>query len=91
MAKKDTEFQDSAQDRDDLARVYHAIMARNPEHDFEPTLDRVTQVLDLLGIRNTLSARFTSRARTERRRPRAWWSLWSLNMGCGPAGSLHLI
>lgn len=49
MAKKDTEFQDSAQDRDDLARVYHAIMARNPEHDFEPTLDRVTQVLDLLG------------------------------------------
>lgn len=29
--------------------IYRAIVARNPEHDFEPTLDRVRAVMDLLG------------------------------------------
>ena len=33
----------------ELAEVYRAIVARNPEHDFEPTLDRVREVCDLLG------------------------------------------
>lgn len=39
----------SAQAKADLAEVYGLIMARNPEHDFDPTLDRVAQVCDLLG------------------------------------------
>lgn len=33
----------------ELAEVYASIMARNPEHDFEPTLDRVRQACELLG------------------------------------------
>lgn len=33
----------------DLQQVYREIISRNPEHDFEPTLDRVVAVLDLLG------------------------------------------
>jgi len=32
-----------------LREIYGEIMARNPEHDFEPTLDRVLKVCDLLG------------------------------------------
>lgn len=32
-----------------LREVYAGILARSPEHDFEPTLDRVTAVLELLG------------------------------------------
>ncbi|WP_149202021.1 bifunctional folylpolyglutamate synthase/dihydrofolate synthase [Actinotalea subterranea] len=32
-----------------LREVYAGILARNPEHDFEPTLDRVREVCDLLG------------------------------------------
>ncbi|XBH22452.1 folylpolyglutamate synthase/dihydrofolate synthase family protein [Jonesiaceae bacterium BS-20] len=39
----------SAQAQQDLAQVYGSIMARNPEHDFDPTLDRVRDVCDLLG------------------------------------------
>ena len=39
----------SAQAKQDLAEVYGSIMARNPEHDFDPTLDRVRDVCDLLG------------------------------------------
>ena len=33
----------------ELAEVYAAIIARSPEHDFEPTLDRVREVCELLG------------------------------------------
>src|SRR5690606_25603005 len=29
--------------------IYQAILARNPEHDFEPTLDRVRKACELLG------------------------------------------
>lgn len=29
--------------------IYQHILSRNPEHDFEPTLDRVREVTDLLG------------------------------------------
>lgn len=29
--------------------IYQHILSRNPEHDFEPTLDRVREVCDLLG------------------------------------------
>lgn len=29
--------------------IYQAILARNPEHDFEPTLDRVREACELLG------------------------------------------
>lgn len=32
-----------------LNEVYASIMERNPEHDIDPTLDRVRQVCDLLG------------------------------------------
>jgi len=32
-----------------LREVYAAILDRSPEHDFEPTLDRVREVCDLLG------------------------------------------
>ncbi len=32
-----------------LREIYGEIMARNPEHDFVPTLDRVRDVCDLLG------------------------------------------
>jgi len=32
-----------------LREVYSAILDRSPEHDFEPTLDRVRDVCDLLG------------------------------------------
>jgi len=32
-----------------LGEVYQAILDRSPEHDFEPTLDRVREVCDLLG------------------------------------------
>jgi len=32
-----------------LGEVYDEIVSRAPEHDFEPTLDRVQRVLDLLG------------------------------------------
>ncbi|HWS57597.1 MAG TPA: folylpolyglutamate synthase/dihydrofolate synthase family protein [Actinotalea sp.] len=34
---------------DALREVYAGILERSPEHDFEPTLDRVRQVCDLLG------------------------------------------
>jgi dihydrofolate synthase/folylpolyglutamate synthase len=34
---------------DALAAVYAGILDRAPEHDFEPTLDRVREVCDLLG------------------------------------------
>ena len=34
---------------DALREVYAAILDRSPEHDFEPTLDRVREVCDLLG------------------------------------------
>jgi dihydrofolate synthase / folylpolyglutamate synthase len=34
---------------DALGEVYAAILDRAPEHDFEPTLDRVRQVCELLG------------------------------------------
>ncbi len=34
---------------DDLAVVYAHIMSRAPEHDIDPTLDRVARVLELLG------------------------------------------
>lgn len=34
---------------DALAEVYAAILERAPEHDFEPTLDRVREVCSLLG------------------------------------------
>jgi dihydrofolate synthase / folylpolyglutamate synthase len=40
---------DSAADREALAEVYAGIVARAPEHDFEPTLDRVREACDLLG------------------------------------------
>ena len=29
--------------------IYAQILSRNPEHDFEPTLDRVREACDLLG------------------------------------------
>ncbi len=32
-----------------LREIYGEIMSRNPEHDFDPTLDRVRDVCDLLG------------------------------------------
>lgn len=35
--------------REALAEVYASIMDRSPEHDFEPTLDRVRRVCELLG------------------------------------------
>nr|WP_142120842.1 folylpolyglutamate synthase/dihydrofolate synthase family protein [Rarobacter faecitabidus] len=35
--------------RERLAEVYAAILSRAPEHDIDPTLDRVRDVLDLLG------------------------------------------
>lgn len=47
VRKQDAEV--SAQAQQDLAQVYGSIMARNPEHDFDPTLDRVRDVCDLLG------------------------------------------
>jgi dihydrofolate synthase/folylpolyglutamate synthase len=34
---------------DQFRRVYQDILSRAPEHDFEPTLDRVRRALDLLG------------------------------------------
>ena len=36
-------------DHDALREVYAAILDRSPEHDFEPTLDRVREVCALLG------------------------------------------
>ena len=30
-------------------RIYHQILARAPEHDFDPTIDRVKRTVDLLG------------------------------------------
>ena len=36
-------------DDDALGEVYAAILDRAPEHDFDPTLDRVREVCDLLG------------------------------------------
>lgn len=30
-------------------RIYHEILARAPEHDFDPTIDRVRRTMDLLG------------------------------------------
>jgi dihydrofolate synthase/folylpolyglutamate synthase len=42
---------------EELAEVYRAILARSPEHSFEPTLERVRAVLDLLGSpQNTFKA-----------------------------------
>ncbi|WP_348523644.1 hypothetical protein [Demequina litorisediminis] len=29
--------------------IYQHILSRNPEHDFEPTLDRVREACELLG------------------------------------------
>jgi dihydrofolate synthase/folylpolyglutamate synthase len=43
---------DAAQDaaaQESLREVYGHIMARAPEHDIDPTLDRVRRVLELLG------------------------------------------
>jgi dihydrofolate synthase/folylpolyglutamate synthase len=34
---------------EDLAIIYAEIISRNPEHDFDPTLDRVKRVCELLG------------------------------------------
>ncbi len=39
----------SEADREALREVYAGILARAPEHDFAPTLDRVEAVCDLLG------------------------------------------
>jgi dihydrofolate synthase/folylpolyglutamate synthase len=39
----------SLSDRDALAEVYASLLERAPEHDFEPTLDRVRDVCALLG------------------------------------------
>jgi dihydrofolate synthase / folylpolyglutamate synthase len=41
--------QERAQAVDAAAEVYAGILARMPEHDFEPTLDRVRAVCELLG------------------------------------------
>ncbi|WP_425471182.1 bifunctional folylpolyglutamate synthase/dihydrofolate synthase [Xylanimonas allomyrinae] len=35
--------------QESLREVYREIMSRNPEHDIDPTLDRVRRVLELLG------------------------------------------
>ncbi|MCL1872053.1 MAG: bifunctional folylpolyglutamate synthase/dihydrofolate synthase [Promicromonosporaceae bacterium] len=35
--------------QESLREVYREIMSRNPEHDIDPTLDRVKRVLELLG------------------------------------------
>jgi dihydrofolate synthase/folylpolyglutamate synthase len=40
---------DNAAAQASLREVYAEIMSRSPEHDFDPTLDRVTRVLELLG------------------------------------------
>src|SRR5690606_21937586 len=30
-------------------RIYHEILSRTPEHDFDPTIERVRRTVDLLG------------------------------------------
>ncbi|MBF0722029.1 bifunctional folylpolyglutamate synthase/dihydrofolate synthase [Sanguibacter inulinus] len=39
----------SAEVQAELDAVYHSIISRAPEHDIDPTLDRVAQVCELLG------------------------------------------
>ncbi|RYV51755.1 bifunctional folylpolyglutamate synthase/dihydrofolate synthase [Pengzhenrongella frigida] len=50
MTRADRSRRDAERAADEAAKeVYQAILSRNPEHDFEPTLDRVRAVCDLLG------------------------------------------
>ena len=50
MTRADRERRDRERAADEAAKeVYQAILSRAPEHDFEPTLDRVLAVCDLLG------------------------------------------
>ena len=49
MSEETVSAELSAETRGRLAEVYAAILSRAPEHDIDPTLDRVADVLDLLG------------------------------------------
>ncbi|NMR19613.1 folylpolyglutamate synthase/dihydrofolate synthase family protein [Cellulomonas fimi] len=50
MSRADRDRRDAERAADEAAReVYQGILARAPEHDFEPTLDRVLAVCELLG------------------------------------------
>ncbi|WP_029068756.1 bifunctional folylpolyglutamate synthase/dihydrofolate synthase [Jonesia quinghaiensis] len=49
MQRKPLPTEPTDQELAELREIYGQIMTRNPEHDFEPTLDRVRHVLDLLG------------------------------------------
>ncbi|QTE30531.1 bifunctional folylpolyglutamate synthase/dihydrofolate synthase [Pengzhenrongella sicca] len=50
MTRADRQRRDVERAADEAAKeVYQAILSRAPEHDFEPTLDRVLAVCDLLG------------------------------------------
>ena len=50
MTRADRERRAIERAADEAAHeVYQAILSRSPEHDFEPTLDRVLAVCDLLG------------------------------------------
>ena len=50
MTRADRQRREIERAADEAAReVYQSILSRSPEHDFEPTLDRVLAVCDLLG------------------------------------------
>ena len=50
MTRADRSRRDAERADDEAAKeVYQGILSRSPEHDFEPTLDRVRAVCDLMG------------------------------------------
>ena len=50
MSRADRERRDAERAADDAVReVYQGILSRSPEHDIEPTLDRVLAVCELMG------------------------------------------
>ena len=68
--------------------VYRGILARAPEHDIDPTLDRVrSPSWSCWATRRRRTGWCTSPAPTARRRRRAWSSAWSASTACAPAGS----